>query len=311
MDKPQTKFLIGLAAGTIAASGAFLSYNSVKFSADEVKSDSKAICDSKTLKADTKAIKGDDGKYYKSDVKASLNKDDIKTDAKIIKYDGKIYQTDGIKYDAKPELTEDGKIFKSDEKYLKTDGKNYATLDTSKIDIDAKLLKVDGKIVAKSDELLKSDGKVFLLDNETIVCNSEGTPVFVDVANDATVIIQLASVEKTASSADINLDTTIPSVVSTNINANAVTTLNNSATVAKTVITPTPSLTDPDTTTEVTTTETAPTQNESAPIANNNPVIASTTNNLTIPAVTEPKQNVAQIIFGFFDNLWSGIKSIF
>lgn len=194
MDKSQTKLLLGLATGGVLATSGFLAYDTLFASADKV--DGKGGLDARYItcnaaagaKTDSKAFKGDDGKQYKGDVKATLPSEYAKSDGKFVKYDGKIYKTDGKKYDTIPAVTGEAKSFKGDDgKYLYTDGVSPVKTDATA----TSLIKYDGKIYTKGDKALAISGPVYIYNDLEIVCTTDGRAIPMDVANDAVAVLQL------------------------------------------------------------------------------------------------------------------------
>ena len=195
MEKSQTKLLLGIAAGGVAVAAGFMIYDQVKTSADTAskggvvtKLDARYIgCKAADAKGGSVAFKGDDGKYYKGDSKKALSANLIKDDGKYVKYDGKIFKTDGNKYDAKPPLAADAKAFKNDDgKYLFSDGSNGVIVTDSK-----SLYKYDGKIFAKGDKALSVSGPVYVVNNNSVICTTDGQAITIDIAKEATAVLEL------------------------------------------------------------------------------------------------------------------------
>ena len=183
MEKSQTNLLIGLAVGSLAVGGGVFAYSKLGVSADGTSKlpllrgslDGRNItCTAATTKSDSKGIKGDDGTLYQGDKKLLLDTVNVKDDADYIKYDGKIFKSDGKKYDAKPVVTADQKTFKNDDgKYLLSDGKSVAVA----TNFTGTLVKADGKIYQKGDKALASNGPVFVINGQEIICTTDGRAV--------------------------------------------------------------------------------------------------------------------------------------
>ena len=202
MEKSQTKFLLGIAAGGIAVGAGFVVYDKLKASAD--KSDSSKIdaryisCNAASASTTSTAFKGDDGKQYKGDAKATLPVEYTKTDGKFVKYDGKIYKTDGKTYTAPQATSGDAKSFKTDDgKYLYSDGVNPVKIDASA----TSLVKYDGKIYNKADKALAVSGPVYVYNDKKVVCTTDGRAIPMDVANEAVTVLQLTPITTTTTQA--------------------------------------------------------------------------------------------------------------
>lgn len=199
MDKSQTKFLLGIVTGGVAIGAGYFAYDQLKASADKSdgsKMDARYIsCNAASANSASTAFKGDDGKQYKGDAKATLPTEYTKSDGKFVKYDGKIFKTDGKTYDASPLVSGEAKAFKNDDgKYLYTDGKDPVKITTTA----TSLVKYDGKIYGKEDKALAVSGPVYVYQDKKVVCTTDGRAIPMDVANDAVTVLQLNPVSVTS-----------------------------------------------------------------------------------------------------------------